>query len=54
MSYQDFDDLPEPKKLQYLWQWCDRLARALQQVRAENQGLHERLRQAEDKLAGKS
>ncbi|HUK61601.1 MAG TPA: hypothetical protein VLV50_20375 [Stellaceae bacterium] len=49
-----FENLPEKNKFEYLWDWCDRMARAVDQLRSENQGLHERLRQAEEKLAGKS
>jgi hypothetical protein len=51
LAWKDMDD---PKKFEFLHQWCDNLSVAVQRLGAANQEILRRLQAVEEKVAGAS
>jgi len=51
MTFPAWADMTDQEKFEFLNQWCENLSRNLELRGQEIQGLHQRLKRAEDALA---
>jgi hypothetical protein len=53
-QYPAWDQMSDEQKFAYLREWCERLSRAIEDLRGTVQNLHERLRRVEQAASGGS